>query len=1187
MSVFGTVYRFELAWQLRSPLFWSLCVTYFLAHFLTQSTDSITIGELNFLVPINSPYQIIQNEAALAFYGLMPIMIFLVNSINRDYDARMAELVFVQPLPRLQFLLGRFIGGLTPAILVAFAGVVGNAVSLLMPWIDPERMAPYTLAPHVFSFLFVTLPYICITGICIFSITALTRSAALALAVAIVFVAINLTVVVYAGFDAPAWLDLADPSGIVALISETRFWSVSDLISLYPVGLLALNRLIWLSFAAVILAVTCWCFKFNIQPRTLPSLAAFSKSSSIEAPAYRTPSSAADYSWRSQCMQLAHQLKLDASAIFSSPVVYVVIGLIMAAAISEHGRFVDAIGTPMHPVTSLFLGFFNYGIQPYANILIIYFSGALVFRDRDCRFHEIIGASPYADWIVPVSKVLAIWLMVSLIMTVAMLTSMALQVMAGHARLELGLYLEAMFLHTGPMYFMFTVMAVLVQSLVQSKWMGMALLTVFIVIAMSMSSIGFENVLYIPFQIPRAVHSDIAGYGPMQGLINSLLVYWLFFAAIVFIIAVLCYPRGHAATVRERTLEARSRITRSTFVLSSVALFGFITTGSYIYYNTHILNEYRTLRDQASLDADYELLYGEYKNRPTPNFTQIELEIDIFPAERRVEMRGSGLMVNQKNVAISEFVLSPAPELLLNSMTVSGATAVIEDQGQGFFLYRLDEPLLPGESTAVSWDLTRISRGFVNSLHDVAVLENGTYIDGRDLLPAPGYRQDRELRRIDQRRDFGLGAAERLPRLGDLAYQDIVSAGVGSRAVVHTVISTSFDQIAVVPGERIQEWIEEDRRYFEYHTQRPIWPALSISSGRFDIAEDTWNDVQLEVYFDAKHPYNIQTMLDTSKLALDYYSAEFAPYEIPYFRVIEYPRYRTALTAFYGTVPYSEAVGFVARPERLDNLDYGILHELAHQWWGHLAYGAYMQGRMMLNETLAQYSTFMMYKTHASPEVLRYVLDFTHDSYLTARSRESYAELPVMLNEEQGYIAYNKGAINMFYLQEIIGSDSMHLALQNYLGKFALQGPPFPNAKNLVDEIRAVAGPAHQDLITDLFEKIVFHEVSLSNATAAAVDGGYDITIEFNARQFEADGQGNDTEVPLAERFEVVLFPESDLEFNARNPLYRQMHAIESGDQTLTIRIAELPVAAGIDPYHLMMDRQPDDNIIAVSEFKD
>jgi aminopeptidase N len=187
-----------------------------------------------------------------------------------------------------------------------------------------------------------------------------------------------------------------------------------------------------------------------------------------------------------------------------------------------------------------------------------------------------------------------------------------------------------------------------------------------------------------------------------------------------------------------------------------------------------------------------------------------------------------------------------------------------------------------------------------------------------------------------------------------------------------------------------------------------------------------------------------------------------------------------------------------------------------------------------------------------------------------------------MFNESQGYISYNKGALVIFYLQEVIGKERIHQALRNYLDRFALQGPPFPTSRDLVDAIRAQAGPEYDRLITDLFERIMFYEVAVDEGSATANAGGYSVTIPFSASQFEADGQGNLTEVPLSAWFEVVVFPVSDAPLSARTPLYRQMHFVESGQQTLTVEVGGLPAAVGIDPFHMLIDSRPGDNVASV-----
>ena len=103
------------------------------------------------------------------------------------------------------------------------------------------------------------------------------------------------------------------------------------------------------------------------------------------------------------------------------------------------------------------------------------------------------------------------------------------------------------------------------------------------------------------------------------------------------------------------------------------------------------------------------------------------------------------------------------------------------------------------------------------------------------------------------------------------------------------------------------------------------------------------------------------------KDALAYFSAAFGPYQYRQFRIIEFPRYEIFAQAFPNTIPYSEAIGFIARvrpddPKDIDYPYYVTAHEAAHQWWAHQVIGGDVQGSSMLVESLAQYSALMVMK---------------------------------------------------------------------------------------------------------------------------------------------------------------------------------------------------------------------------------
>jgi ABC-2 type transport system permease protein len=142
--------------------------------------------------------------------------------------------------------------------------------------------------------------------------------------------------------------------------------------------------------------------------------------------------------------------------------------------------------------------------------------------------------------------------------------------------------------------------------------------------------------------------------------------------------------------------------------------------------------------------------------------------------------------------------------------------------------------------------------------------------------------------------------------------------------------------------------------------------------------------------------------------------------------------------------------------------------------------------------------------------------------------------------------------------------------------------PPFPTSRDLVDELRAAAGPAYQTLITDLFEKIVLYDVSVTAAEVRPVSNGYEVILDVTGKQLEADGAGAEHEVPLDTWFQIAVFPESDHDMIELQPLYLQHHRLHSGPQRITVRVVEKPGTASVDPFRLMIDRRRSNNVLPI-----
>jgi hypothetical protein len=180
----------------------------------------------------------------------------------------------------------------------------------------------------------------------------------------------------------------------------------------------------------------------------------------------------------------------------------------------------------------------------------------------------------------------------------------------------------------------------------------------------------------------------------------------------------------------------------------------------------------------------------------------------------------------------------------------------------------------------------------------------------------------------------------------------------------------------------------------------------------------------------------------------------------------------------------------------------------------------------------------------------------------------------------QYYIFYNKGSVVLYYLKEMLGEDAVNRALRKVIHRYAYAPPPYPTSYALVDALREETPPNLQYLIKDLFEDITLFSNRTLEATAAKrADGKYDVTINVEARKFKADAKGNETEVPVDDWIDIGAFAKPGNGKKYGETLHRERIHITQRNSTFTFTTAQLPEKAGIDPFALLIDRIPDDNV--------
>jgi len=216
---------------------------------------------------------------------------------------------------------------------------------------------------------------------------------------------------------------------------------------------------------------------------------------------------------------------------------------------------------------------------------------------------------------------------------------------------------------------------------------------------------------------------------------------------------------------------------------------------------------------------------------------------------------------------------------------------------------------------------------------------------------------------------------------------------------------------------------------------------------------------------------------------------------------------------------------------------------------------------------------------------MRKFLKYEMDQYLRSRGQERLKERPLLTVEaNQDYIHYRKGSVAFYYMKEMIGEDAVNRALRKLIHQYAYASPPYPTAYALVDAMREETPPDLQYLIKDLFEDMtLFSNRTLEARARKRRDGKYDVTVDVQARKFKADAKGNESEVPVDDWIDIGAFAEPKNGRKYGGTLYRRRVHVTQRNSTFTFTTARRPAQAGIDPFVLLIDRIPDDNIKRVT----
>jgi hypothetical protein len=1191
----STFFRFELKNWLRAPLPWIFFLVFGILSFSATVSDQVSIGGSFGNIWKNAPFVAQNWYAVFSILSLLLVTAFFNSAAIRDFENNTAQIVFASPIQKAGYYFGHF-GGALVASMIPMAGVsfgmwAGVAMNSVFEWMDAGRFGPFELQGHLQGFLMFVVPNLVFCGGILYAVAILTRSTLYSfIAATVLLVGYIVAGSLLRDIENEHLASLLDPFGMRAFSIATKYWTVAEknnmALSVFSPQML-LNRLLWMGVGLAVLTAGYFRFSFSEKMRSAKKAkprdadAALGLERLGAMPVF-TPQSGFSTTMR----QFWSQFRTDFKGVVKSVpfIMLTLIGILNCVPNFQYAT--DSYGTSNLPVTYTMVEIIRGAFYMFLIIILTYFTGALVWKERTAKVNEIYDALPTKNWTGWAAKFATIVVAVALLTATMIAFAVAAQAMLGYHRYELGVYLRELLVLDLLGFIFLAAVFMFIHAISPNMYLGFFICIVFVIInSFVWGTVDISSNMVKIGSTPAYTVSDLYGYKPYSRGLAWFHTYWMLFAALLSVAAVCLWPRGKDSGWRKR-LALAGQEWRSYRWVGLGALLVWLCTAGFVFYNTKMLNHYMGNKEQENSQVRYEKTYKKYQGFAQPRIYNLKYDLALYPAARKYEAKGQ-LWVRNLHARALDTLLVQIPQKGKFTFENQRLSLLLNDSALYLRFYRIQPALAPGDSMLLTFNTLYEAKGFENQLSNAGIMQNGTFFNNTDISPSFGYQENGELTDKNKRRDHGLPEKSRMPALNP---QDTVSrrnqylSNDADWVHVETTISTDADQIAIAPGSLLREWTEGGRRYFHYKLDHKAWNFYSFLSARYEVAREEKNGINYEVYYHKDHARNVPRMLKSMQKSIEYYTENFGPYYHKQCRIIEFPRYAQFAQAFPGTMPYSEGIGFIEDfQEKKDDIDmvfYVVAHEMGHQYWAHQECGAYMQGAEMTTETFAQYSALMVMEKEYGRDIMRKFLEYETDKYLKGRSRETLKEMPLGKCENQGYIHYNKGSAVMYYLKEMIGEARVNAGLKTFLEKFRYKEAPYPVSADVIAEFSAQTPDSLQYIIQDLFWDITLFE---NRTTAASVkdlgNGKWEVTIQTESRKLKADELGKEHEVPVNDLIDIGAFakPEGDKKYG--KTLYRKRVKISQKDNTFTFTVDEKPDKAGIDPFRLLIDREPKDNL--------
>ncbi|WP_332912389.1 hypothetical protein [Algoriphagus boritolerans] len=431
-------------------------------------------------------------------------------------------------------------------------------------------------------------------------------------------------------------VQLIDPFALNSFDIQTRYLTPFEQNSflLSVTGNLLWNRVIWVGVGLIFFIASYFRFSFTYFFQTTQKKLSEKKDSETAPVGLLKrvmPDFTADYQWKSFItltkIEIQNVLRdVYFRSILLGGMIFLILDFWIGITIYSVSNF---------PSTSFLMEYKGYDYLLFVFIIIVFFTGESLHRDKSTGYSVINDTFPVKDGVVIASKFFGMAFICVVLTTLPIIVGLLVQTLKGYFDYNIPVYLIDSYLISLPDFLQMVMLVFAVHLVVNNKFAGhAAAIGIWVVMIILRNFAEYDFNLFFFSYKPSYTWSDMNGLGHFAAPLIWFNIYWTAWGIFLVLFFSIFFSRGIEDSWKSRIKTAKTRLRNPAPKLSFAFLAIALLSGAYIFNSVVYENGYLTSEEGKERLVAYEQQLKKYDRIPQPKATKVNIKADLYPMER-------------------------------------------------------------------------------------------------------------------------------------------------------------------------------------------------------------------------------------------------------------------------------------------------------------------------------------------------------------------------------------------------------------------------------------------------------------------------------------------------------------------------------------------------------------------------